>query len=39
MEINILFLEGIEQMFAYAIFLKDLLTKKRKYIEEETTKV
>ncbi|XP_020231419.1 uncharacterized protein LOC109811976 [Cajanus cajan] len=34
--INIPFSEALEQMPTYAKFMKDLLTKKRKYFEEET---
>ncbi|XP_020238186.1 uncharacterized protein LOC109817364 [Cajanus cajan] len=36
LEINIPFLEALEQMPTYAKFMKDLLTKKRKFIEKET---
>ncbi|XP_014511653.1 uncharacterized protein LOC106770353 [Vigna radiata var. radiata] len=39
LEINIPFLEVLQQMPSYAKFLKELLTKKRKYIEEETIEV
>ncbi|XP_047171480.1 uncharacterized protein LOC124839638 [Vigna umbellata] len=35
-EINIPFSEALQQMSSYAKFLKEFLTKKRKYIEEET---
>ncbi|XP_020233010.1 uncharacterized protein LOC109813258 [Cajanus cajan] len=34
--INIPFFEALEQMPTYAKFMKELLTKKRKYFEEET---
>nr|KYP33142.1 hypothetical protein KK1_046021 [Cajanus cajan] len=36
LQINILFSEALEQMRTYAKFMKELLTKKRKYFEEET---
>ncbi|XP_020211689.1 uncharacterized protein LOC109796425 [Cajanus cajan] len=36
LQINILFSEALEQMPTYAKFMKELLTKKRKYFEEET---
>ncbi|XP_047178948.1 uncharacterized protein LOC124845786 [Vigna umbellata] len=36
LEINIPFSEALQQMPSYAKFFKELLTKKRKYIEEET---
>ncbi|XP_014489928.1 uncharacterized protein LOC106752710 [Vigna radiata var. radiata] len=36
LEINIPFSETLQQMPSYAKFLKELLMKKRKYIEEET---
>ncbi|XP_017420343.1 uncharacterized protein LOC108330370 [Vigna angularis] len=39
LEINIPFSEALQQMPSYAKFLKELLTKKRKYIEEETIEV
>ncbi|XP_052735503.1 uncharacterized protein LOC108341395 [Vigna angularis] len=39
LEINIPFSESLRQMPSYAKFLKELLTKKRKYIEEETIEV
>ncbi|XP_047148810.1 uncharacterized protein LOC124821048 [Vigna umbellata] len=39
LEINIPFFEAFQQMSSYAKFLKELLTKKRKYIEEETIEV
>ena len=36
MQINIPFLEALEQMPTYAKFMKEILTKKRRYIGEET---
>ncbi|XP_014503149.1 uncharacterized protein LOC106763476 [Vigna radiata var. radiata] len=39
LEINIPFSEALQQMPSYAKFLKELLSKKRKYIEEETIEV
>ncbi|XP_047172154.1 uncharacterized protein LOC124840182 [Vigna umbellata] len=39
LEINIPFSEVSQQMPTYAKFLKEILTKKRKYIEEETIEV
>ncbi|XP_020234683.1 uncharacterized protein LOC109814625 [Cajanus cajan] len=36
LQINIPFSEALEQMPTYAKFMKDLLTKKRKFIEQET---
>lgn len=36
LQINIPFSEALEQMPTYAKFMKELLTKKRKFIEEET---
>ncbi|XP_027922770.1 uncharacterized protein LOC114180667 [Vigna unguiculata] len=39
LEISIPFSEALQQMPSYARFMKDLLTKKRKYIEEETIEV
>ncbi|XP_027905680.1 uncharacterized protein LOC114165219 [Vigna unguiculata] len=39
LEINIPFSEALQQMPSYARFMKELLTKKRKYIEEETIEV
>ncbi|XP_027345399.1 uncharacterized protein LOC113857563 [Abrus precatorius] len=36
LQINILFTEAMEQMPTYARFMKDLLTKKRRILEEET---
>ncbi|XP_047183098.1 uncharacterized protein LOC124849233 [Vigna umbellata] len=38
-EINIPFFEALQQMHSHEFFLKELLTKKRKYIEEETIEV
>jgi len=38
-EMKIPFSEALQQMHVYATFLKDLLTKKRKYIEEDTIEV
>nr|KYP40384.1 hypothetical protein KK1_038276 [Cajanus cajan] len=35
LQINIPFLEALEQMPTYAKFMKDLLTKKKKFIEQE----
>jgi len=34
LEINIPFLDALQQMSSYATLMKDLLTKKRKYIED-----
>ncbi|XP_052728499.1 uncharacterized protein LOC128195297 [Vigna angularis] len=39
LEINIPFSEALQQMSSYAKFLKEFLTKKRKYIEEKTIEV
>ncbi|XP_052729898.1 uncharacterized protein LOC108327226 [Vigna angularis] len=39
LEIKIPFSEALQQMPVYAKFMKELLTKKRKYIEEETIEV
>ncbi|XP_047158324.1 uncharacterized protein LOC124828970, partial [Vigna umbellata] len=39
LEINIPFSKALKQMSSYAKFLKELLTKKRKYIKEETIEV
>ncbi|XP_022641653.1 uncharacterized protein LOC111242492 [Vigna radiata var. radiata] len=39
LEIKIPFSEALQQMPAYEKFMKELLTKKRKYIEEETIEV
>ncbi|XP_052736718.1 uncharacterized protein LOC128197907 [Vigna angularis] len=39
LKINIPFSEALQQMPSYAKFLEELLTKKRKYIEEETIEV
>ncbi|XP_047165398.1 uncharacterized protein LOC124834688 [Vigna umbellata] len=39
LEITIPFSEALQQMLSYARFMKDLLTKKRKYIEEDTIEV
>ncbi|WVZ16063.1 hypothetical protein V8G54_013629 [Vigna mungo] len=39
LENNIPFSEALQQMPSYAKFLKELLSKKRKYIEEETIEV
>ncbi|XP_052728494.1 uncharacterized protein LOC108327310 [Vigna angularis] len=39
LEINIPFSKALQQMPSYSKFLKELLTKKRKYIEEETIEV
>ncbi|XP_052734160.1 uncharacterized protein LOC128196697 [Vigna angularis] len=39
LEITIPFCEALQQMPSYAKFLKELLTKKRKYIEKETIEV
>ncbi|XP_047175601.1 uncharacterized protein LOC124843026 [Vigna umbellata] len=39
LEINIPFSEALQQMPSYAKFLKELVTKKRKHIEEETIEV
>ncbi|XP_047179846.1 uncharacterized protein LOC124846608 [Vigna umbellata] len=39
LEMNIPFSEALQQMPSYAKFLKELLTKKRKYIVEETIEV
>ncbi|XP_047157125.1 uncharacterized protein LOC124827975 [Vigna umbellata] len=39
LEITIPFFEALQQMPSYAKFLKELLTKKRKYIEKETIEV
>ncbi|XP_052732433.1 uncharacterized protein LOC128196235 [Vigna angularis] len=39
LEINIPFSEALQQMCSYAKFLKEILTKKRKYIEEESIEV
>jgi len=39
LEITIPFSEALQQMPSYAKFMKELLTKKRKYIEEETIEV
>ncbi|XP_017441065.2 uncharacterized protein LOC108346497 [Vigna angularis] len=39
LEINIPFSEALQQMPSYAKFFKERLTKKRKYIEEETIEV
>ncbi|XP_014490641.1 uncharacterized protein LOC106753353 [Vigna radiata var. radiata] len=39
LEIKIPFSEALQQMPAYAKFMKELLTKTRKYIEEETIEV
>ncbi|XP_017423651.1 uncharacterized protein LOC108332864 [Vigna angularis] len=39
LEITIPFSEALQQMPSYARFMKDLLTKKRKYIEEKTIEV
>ncbi|XP_019414923.1 PREDICTED: uncharacterized protein LOC109326625 [Lupinus angustifolius] len=37
LQINIHFMEAMEQMLIYAKFMKDLLTKKRKFSEETVT--
>ncbi|XP_019423053.1 PREDICTED: uncharacterized protein LOC109332524 [Lupinus angustifolius] len=37
LQINIPFMEAMEQMLVYAKFMKDLLTKKRKFSEETVT--
>jgi len=39
MEINIPFSKALQQMPSYAKLLKELFTKKRKYIEKETIEV
>ncbi|XP_017412972.1 uncharacterized protein LOC108324542 [Vigna angularis] len=39
LKINIPFSKALQQMPSYAKFFKELLTKKRKYIEEETIEV
>ncbi|XP_047151142.1 uncharacterized protein LOC124823060 [Vigna umbellata] len=39
LQISIPFSEALQQMLSYANFLKELLTKKRKYIEKETIEV
>ncbi|XP_047181809.1 uncharacterized protein LOC124848216 [Vigna umbellata] len=39
LEINIHFSEALQQMTSYVKFLEELLTKKRKYIDEETIEV
>ena len=36
LQINIPFLEALEQMQTYEKFMKEILTKKRRFIEEET---
>ncbi|XP_020209659.1 uncharacterized protein LOC109794624 [Cajanus cajan] len=39
LQINISFTEAMEQMPTYARFMKDLLTKKRRILEEETVEL
>ena len=39
LQINIHFAEAIDQMPKYAKFMKDILTKKKRYTEEETVMV
>jgi len=39
LQIKIPLFEAIQQMSTYAKFLKNLLTKKRKYIKEDTIEV
>lgn len=39
LKINISFSKALQKMSAYARFMKDLLTKKREYIEKETIEV
>ncbi|KAL2329937.1 hypothetical protein Fmac_017518 [Flemingia macrophylla] len=39
LQINIPFTEAMEQMPTYARFMKDLLTKKRRFLEEETVEL
>jgi len=36
LQINVPFTEAMEQMLTYAKFMKDLLTKKRKILKDET---